>query len=105
MAAGDLKAMELWSWILAFACQKLSLQRGEAIAADSSPTLPPMERREWALALLATRISLLSLSKADPEGLVANRLATLLAVSRRQPGKIMARPLSRWAAAASSRTP
>ncbi len=50
-----------------------------------------MELREGALALLATRVSLLGLSKANPKGLVVNCLATLLAVSRRRPGNIMAR--------------
>ncbi len=91
MAAGDMRAMELWAWILALACRKLSLKQGENAAASSSAIPLTMERREWALALLATRFSLLSLSKADPEGLVANRLATLLGVSRRGPGRIIAR--------------
>ncbi len=61
-----------------------------------------MERREWALELFATRTSLFSLSKADPEGLVANRLATLIAVSRRAPSKVFARYVAEpivWAAA------
>ncbi len=46
MAEGDLKAMELWAWILALACRKLCLQRGKAVAAGSSAAPHTMERRE-----------------------------------------------------------
>ncbi len=78
-------------WTLAIACRKLSLRRGEAATASSSGIPPALEHREWALAQLATRLPLLSLSEADPEGLVSSRLSTLLAVSRRWSGKILAK--------------